>query len=57
MAENTAESLIMEVRPAYISLPQVPLAQVADSAALSFPHWHLWLGVSASAVSGCSGRP
>lgn len=40
-----------------IPSPKVPLAQAVSSAALSFPHWHLWLDVSASAVSGCRGRP
>ena len=42
MAGHIADLFITEFGPAYIHLPQVPLAQVADSAALSFPHWLHW---------------
>ena len=55
--ETKANSFIKGMGRPLIPSPEVPLAQAVSSAALSFPHWHLWLDVFASAVSGCRGRP
>ena len=57
VAELTADLFNKEAGPVYIPLSKVPLAQVSDSAALSSTHWYLQSGVSASAVTGCSGKP